>query len=297
MKNELETQEIVLETTSKEAASQSPAEFLRGLFLERKQRNLAYSTRAFARDLGMSQALVSLVMNGKRPLTIKQAAQISVLFGFSKEQAESFIENTLLALPANAKMAKRLRQAKLKGENRAPVYKNYELERFKAIGQWYHLAILDLTTTKWFRSNLAWIARRLGISTIEARDAVTRLLDMGLLEQKDGNLHKTANKIYFATKRSEPAVRSFHQQMIGKALEQLQHTDDEAFDARQISSMTMAIPKSSLALAKERIQAFQKELATLLCVGDCDEVYQLNIQMFPLTKSTENKSKKEGDLK
>ncbi len=289
MKNELETQEISLGSTSREGALQSPSDFLRALFLDRKERNLLYSTRAFARDLGMSQALVSLVMNGKRPLTIKHATQISVLLGFSKDRAESFIESTLLALPSNAKIAKRLRQAKLKGVTHTPAYKNYELERFKAISQWYHLAILDLTTTKNFRSEMDWIARRLGISALEARDAVTRLLDMGLLEQKAGKFSKSSKQIYFATKRSETAVRSFHQQMIGKALEQLQKTDDASFDARHISSMTMAIPKSSLPLAKERIQKFQQELAALLCTGECDEVYQLNVQMFPLTKQDEFK--------
>ncbi|MGK5087092.1 DUF4423 domain-containing protein, partial [Bdellovibrionota bacterium FG-2] len=201
-----------------------------------------------------------------------------------KEQVESFMENTLFALPANAKIAKRLRQARLKGVSCALVFKNYEIERFKAISQWYHLAILDLTTTTGFRSEMAWIASRLGISNLEARDAVVRLIDLGLLEQKASKLHKTENKIYFATQRSEAAVRSFHQQMIGKAIEQLQRTDEASFATREISSMTMAISKSKIPLARERIQKFQKELAALLCVGDCDEVYQFNVQMFPLTK-------------
>ena len=44
--------------TAPQADFQNPADFLRTVFLERKQRNLAYSSRAFARDLGMSQALL-----------------------------------------------------------------------------------------------------------------------------------------------------------------------------------------------------------------------------------------------
>ncbi len=270
---------------------QNPAEILRGIFLDRKGRNQAYSTRAFARDLGISQSLLSMVMSGKRPLTVKQAAQISVLLGFSKEDADRFLESTLLALPENSKALKHLRKSRRnspRGTLFEPIYKNYEIERFKALSQWYHVAILDLTTTHDFKEDSHWIARRLGISPIEATDAVSRLLTLGLLLRIKGKLVKSTHRIYFPTQRSEPAIRSFHQQMIGKAMDQLELVDDASFEARQISAMTMAIPKSAWPEAKARIQKFQQELATFLGQGDCDEIYQMNIQMFPLTQKVEN---------
>jgi uncharacterized protein (TIGR02147 family) len=260
---------------------------LRTLFLERKKRNAAYSTRAFARDLGMSQALVSLVMNGKRPLTVKQAAQISVLLSFSQEQSERFLDSTLLALPENSKALSRLRRERKYspvGATAAPAFKDYDIERFKAISQWYHLSILDLVSTRDFRDDTSWIARRLGISRIEVTDAIARLLDLGLLERREGRLVKSESKIYFATQRSEAAIRSHHRQMIGKAIDQLSLTDPASFEARSISGMTMSIPKSTLPLAFEKIEQFQKELAALLCKGEAEEVYQLNVQLFPLTK-------------
>lgn len=261
------------------------------MFLERKARNAAYSTRAFARDLGISQALLSLVLSGKRPLTVKQAAQMSVLLGFDKDQAQAFLETTLLALPENSKALKRLRRERRAAGATAlpakPHFIDYELERFKALSHWYHLAILDLTTTQGFVDDPVWIARRLGIGPVEARDARERLLTLGLLgiDPATGGVFKRDTQIFFATRKSEGAVRAFHQQMIGKALDQLKRTDQASFDARQISAMTMAIPKSAWPEAKARIQKFQQELAALVTQGDCDEVYQLNVQMFPLTQA------------
>ena len=276
------------------AIPRKPSEILREVFLERKSKNSAYSTRAFARDLGMSQALVSLVFNGKRPLTLKQATQISVLLHFPKDKAEQFIESALMALPENSKALKKIQRARRHGlaaqVASEPLFINLEIERFKAISQWYHLAILDLSTTQGFVSDSVWISRRLNIGPIEARDAMDRLVSLGLARIENGMFCKAQSKIYFPTTRSEVAVRSFHRQMIGKALDQLGKTDETSFQARRISGLTIAIPRSRVEEAKRRIQEFEKELAAFATEGDCDEVYQLNVQIFPLTQAVSKES-------
>jgi uncharacterized protein (TIGR02147 family) len=226
---------------------------LRQTFLEKKRKNPAYSTRAFARDLGMSQSLLSMVLNGKRPLTLKQSSRIASLLNLGSEE---FID--------------------------------YDAERFKAISHWYHFGILDLTTTDRFKNDSAWMAKRLGISKLEIEDAVERLVRLGLLERSGRTLKKANSKVYLATSKSESAVRSFHRQMISKALEELDKTTEKAFNAREISSMTIAVPKSEVPRAKLRIKQFQKDLAAMLNkAGPCNEVYQLNVQFFSLTKETE----------
>lgn len=282
----LETADKVISTkndSSNLLNYQTPAEFLRNIFLDRKSRNTSYSTRAFARDLAISQSLLSLIMNGKRSLTVKQATKMSLLLELPKNIAEKFIYSSVIELPENSISLKHLKDSK---------HKDFEIERFKTLGSWYHVAILDLTTTKDFKENSVWISRRLGISPIEVTDALSRLISLGLLERIENQLIKTNNRIYFATKRSEPAVRKFHKQMISKAIDQLELTDDVSFQARQISSMTMAIPKQLWPEAQSRIQKFQQELAAFLGQGECDEVYQMNIQMFPLTQKVENKKLK-----
>ncbi|MGZ3806078.1 MAG: TIGR02147 family protein, partial [Pseudobdellovibrionaceae bacterium] len=163
--------------------------------------------------------------------------------------------------------------------------KDYDVERVKILSQWHHVAILDLTTTKNFRFNIQWISERLGISAFEARDAVERLLELGLLEKKQNKLQKAESQIYFVTQKSEPAVRSFHKQMISKSILELDKTSDKDFEKREISSITMAVRSDRISEARKRIQSFQKDLAAFLTEGDCDELFQLNLQLFQLSKS------------
>lgn len=253
--------------------SAEPRRFLRELLAERRAKNPSYSGRAFARDLGMSQSLLSLVLNGKRPLTPRQAVQVSGRIGLSRAESERLVGSTFGRAAEAKPIRARERFARL------------ELDRFKLISHWYHLPLLDLATTRGFRRDPAWIARRLGIGEIEARDALDRLISLGLLVEEGGRLRKSQARITFPTARSEVAVRSFHGQMIQKARDELGRTDAAAFRAREISGMTIAVPKRLLPAAQERIRKFQEELAEFLTEEEADEVYQLNLQFFPLTRS------------
>ncbi|MGZ3740999.1 MAG: DUF4423 domain-containing protein, partial [Bdellovibrionota bacterium] len=55
-------------------------------------------------------------------------------------------------------------------------------------------------------------------------------------------------------------------------------------EERDITSMTMAIDPRRLPLAKTLIRKFRFRLADLLETGDRTEVYNLNVQLVPVTK-------------
>ena len=63
----------------KEGLTNDPCYFIREAYAARRVKNATYSLRAFARDLGVSHPLLSQVLNGRRPLTLKQAHKISAL--------------------------------------------------------------------------------------------------------------------------------------------------------------------------------------------------------------------------
>jgi uncharacterized protein (TIGR02147 family) len=261
-----------------DAIAVSPAEWLRGVFLDRKAKNGAYSTRAFARDIGMSQSLLSRVMSGKRPLTLKQITGIAILLNLGPEETQRLQENTLYWLPKNAKVSRMLREKMRKNGSAAGPLKpffDYDEEIFRTIAQWYHYAILELSETQNFKDDPNWIARRLGISPVEALDARNRLLSIGLLRKTESRILKTHHKFYVQTKRSTQAIRSFHK---------------KSFKKRDISGITLSVNPKQLAEVRKRIEKFQSELVDLLAQGKCTEVYQLNVQLFPLTQESQEKS-------
>lgn len=270
-------------------ATIKPTEYLQKLYLERRERNRFYSMRAFARDIGLSQAYVSMILNGKKPLTLKQATRISALLALEPEKTEAFL-NAVLASTSKTMEKSNVRLSLSLSKN-----KNYgwftdiKSDRLAAISRWYHLPILDLATTKTFRNDPKWIAARLGISPVEAADALGRLIRLGFLKRAGGKLEKAVLQCYFQTQHSETAIRAFHKEMIAKAASKLDQTSDKEFNKRSISGVTLAIDLKHLEAAKQKIKNFQQEMSELVTDGPCTEVYQLNVQFFPLTQDVKEK--------
>jgi len=260
-----------------ETPVRDPVSFLRDQFIEKRRKNAKYSISAFARDLGLSVSFLSRLLRGERPLTVKQAVQIAALMGLDPTQTERLVHSVVSRSPKNRRLAQKLRDA-------APVSPSYfAVERFKAISQWYHFAILSLTFVEDFQSSTAWIAKRLGISKIEAQDAIDRLFELGLLEQRGKRWVQTSKNLFIKTQRSELAVREFQLQMIDKSKEALKQTEQEAFEARYMAGSTLAVDRKKIPLLRERIQKFQLEIAELAKSETYTDVYHLNLHLFPIT--------------
>ena len=218
------------------------------------------------------------------------------MLGLNSEQIDQSISSLVRNASENSKISKKFIKA-IKNKKSSDSVKTsqsltyYEVERFKAISEWYHLAILNLTLTTDFNSNPIFIAKRLGITSIEAHDAIERLLNLGLLERSKGKLRKTKQALYIKTASSERAVRDFISQTMDRGKLALKNTSQEDFDNRCMPGITLPINLKSLAMLKERILKFQLEIIDLAKAESYDEVYQFNLNLFPLTQSL-NQNKK-----
>ncbi len=267
---------------------------LRELFEERRSRNAAYSLSAFARDLGVSISVLSRTLNGRRPASLKLGLQISAALGLSQGQSKALTASILHAAPKAAKISKKLR-TQLENEtaqagdwNGTPTYTTVELERFKSISNWYHLAILNLARLADFDSDPVAISARLGILSSEAKSAIDRMIALGLLvEDQDGKLTRSNVSFYIQTQKSEVAMRRFHTQMMQKATEQLQDGSPEAFQKRLINGVTLACSSEQIETIKDKINEFQDSLIGFVAgsTNEPNQVYQFNVQLFPLTVS------------
>jgi uncharacterized protein (TIGR02147 family) len=79
------------------------------------------------------------------------------------------------------------------------------------------------------------------------------------------------------------ALFNYHKNLLNLSQDILEQV---AADKRDVSGMTLGISKEQLPLLKEKIREFRQEILKLVSVDTHpEEVIQLNIQMFPLTKS------------
>lgn len=250
-----------------------PKDFLRRIVERRRQLKSAYSLRAFARDLGMSHSHLSRILNGKKPVAYHQAIRLAKVLEFAPEERQHFLDSV------NEQIA---RSPSKKRHRRPPSVARLKTDQFRIISDWYHTAILELMLLPRFQPSFSWIARALGISAQEAEQAVERLVRLGLVVKSEHGWRRQTNHLIIPTAVSIDAIRKFHEQMIRKALRQLEPGAEGEFGQRDITGTTMALDPSKLAEAKRRLKRFRTRLMQFVGEDSPGAVYQLNIQFFPL---------------
>lgn len=75
--------------------TKTAADYLVGIFNERKDKNPRYSLRAFARSLGVSSGQLSEILSGKRPLSHKLGRRIAVAMALTEDESQKL--NNLIA--------------------------------------------------------------------------------------------------------------------------------------------------------------------------------------------------------
>lgn len=240
----------------------------------RKDKNPAYSLRAFAKSLSMSPAQLSQLVSGKRPLTLKTFEKVArelMLSPIEKKRAlEALAQSVAQELhPNNLQMKE---------------------DEFRLVSDWYHFAILSLTKVKGAKKDPVWIAKRLGIAIIDAKLAVERLERMGVLSPGE-TFKQITEPIRVLSEVPSQAIQKWHRQMISMATEKLSHVP---VDRRDYSGMVMAIDPKNLPRAKKAIEDFQEELVSLMEQGEPTEVYAMSCQLYPLTPLTPAPERKDA---
>ena len=244
----------------------------------RKMANPQYSLRAFARGLGLSPAFISKLLRGEKDLSMETALSIAEKLGYNEMQTMQFCK---LVQIAKAKTPE-LRGALSGGAPIEEDFSSVSLESFQVISDWYHYAILELSTCTAGELTGKTISSRLGISVEEARAAMNRLVRVGLLQSVGGRWKKSDPFIATPTDRPSRALRNFHAQMIEKAKSAL---ETQTVEERDITGVTLAISADKIEIAKKEIKNFRRKMARLLESDKPTEVYQLNLQFFALSKS------------
>ncbi len=163
-----------------------------------------------------------------------------------------------------------------------------EKEKFDFLSKWHVVAIYVLVDLADFKPDPAWIVKRLGgsVTLTQAKSALENLQKLGMLEPDlERGFRQISGAVTVADDTRSIAVFNYHQSMIRLAAEAMRRIPA---NQREMNGATVAIPLAKLPELKEKIRAFRKEINQLASsFENPDQVYQLNIQFFPLTTSEE----------
>lgn len=241
-------------------------------FAHAQLKNPAYSLRSYARQVGVSPGALSQALKGKRR--------------FSKKMVEK-ICNKLLLSPDKTRQALKSFESAIEGFDLK--YTELSSDIYHAISDWEHFAIISLLDLKLSKHDHALFAELLSISEQKAKEAIDRLLRLKLIKKlPSGRYSKLHARIKTSDEISSLSLKKAHMQSFEKAKDSLLN---DPLNERDITSITMAIDPKRMQGAKDMIRKFQDQLAQYLEAGNKSQVYQLSVQLFPISKNT-SKSKR-----
>lgn len=232
-------------------------------FERRVVANPKYSLRAFARDLGIHSGTLSNILNQRRSVGTKGLSHILKKLPLSATDKKKILSD--LISPS-------------RGPSEEPLLIDEDI--LSVIQDWEHYAIMAYLQLRKAKKTPGDIAKALRLSQAKTLRALTNLEKVGLLKREGGNLEITRKNLITSRGIPSPALREAHGQYIDKAKSAL---TDFSVNERDITGTTMAVSIKNLPRAKELIQQFRLELSEILEQGEADDIYRLNIQLFPLT--------------
>ena len=239
---------------------------LKRTFADRCRKNPSYSLRAFSRSLSMDSSTVSAILNGKRPLTLKTARKIVEGLNISNPvEAQTLLIETLTASKVPTEAG----------------YTEMALEQAEAVASWEHFAILALLEIKDFKGHDRGISERLNIPLGIVWECLRRLEKLGLVRKGKAGWELTGKNMSTPSQIPSGALREGLRQNILKALDSLEH---DPVEVRDITGITMAVSRRRLPEVRKMIQEFRRNVSQFMEDGRRTSVYQLNIQLFPLSQ-------------
>lgn len=240
---------------------------------QRQRINPSYSLRAYSNFLGLHSSTLSQVLNGKRTLPLKNAKKVADKLNLGVKDKTLFFES-LYRLKTNIDDIKIDRN-----DDRFILDESYS----KVIAEWEHYAVLTLFDLTNFSASIDEITNRLGITTLRAEVVLNNLLICNLIHKnKDGIFQKTHSKVRTTEDVTMKALRDSHLETLEMGKSKLEEIDVEL---RDFSAMTIAMDLEKLPEVKTIIREFRQKVSALLRDGNKTDVYQLAIQLYPLTKA------------
>jgi uncharacterized protein (TIGR02147 family) len=259
-------------------------EWLAAVFKEAKSQDESYSYAKYSTDLAVGSSNAHSIITGKRNLTPKTMGHIIdalAMTGIGKKYLEALVTYERATDSANRDQA----FAELMRQKTRALSTDLDRNQLRFFEHWYHAAILELLRLPAANDDPEWIASTLNPQPhlTEVKKALALLEELKYIAHMDGRLRPTDAIISTGDEASGIALSSFHQQMIEIAKRAV--TDSPAIE-REISSLTLSVPRGMRDQIKSEIVAFRKRILHLSqSTQDAEEVIQVNFQLFSLGRT------------
>ena len=171
--------------------------------------------------------------------------------------------------------------ARIRLLNRRRIFNSLDLDLFSIIADSHHFAIMELLRIKELsEGDFKEIAESLGITSIEAKVAIERLLALKLIYKTETDRLSPSGSFLTKSQTPSSAIRKHHRQLIKKATDSI---EAQEIDSRELRTLTLAIGREDLPEFSKLFDEFQKQVRNLAEKNqNKDGVYAWTMQFFDL---------------
>jgi uncharacterized protein (TIGR02147 family) len=259
--------------------------FLKDVFAFRKRQAAKFSYRFLSRRAGFkSPNFLKLVAEGQRNLGLESIAKVAKGLDLKRTEGEYF-ECLVRMNQARSHDEKNRFYRRMMSVKGVGTVRKLENAAFEYFSRWYIPVVRELLLFGDRKSTPEDIAPFLSpsITPAEARHSVSILLSLGLI-QKDPEDRWLPVETNLTT---GPEIRSlvianYHREMLRLASESMERFPPEE---RDVTAVVLSVRRDRMPEIKEKTAEFRKALLEMATeTEDPDQVVQVNVQVFPLTR-------------
>ena len=257
-------------------------EFLRDYFEEKRRSTSFFSYRYIGRKLDLDPSNIVKIILGKRHLSKTGIKKVIAFLKLTGRRALYF--ETLVAFNKSKKEkeSKELFEALL--SLKSVVTTKVSANRYQFYKRWYYTAVAALLYYYEFDGNYKALAEQLDppISVKQAKESIKLLEELNFIRKNDAGKYEHTNTMITTGKEWRSiAIKSFQEETLKLALHSL-HNHSKI--KRDISTLSITVSKDDLEQIKEITREYRESVLKVVDESENpDRVYQLNIQLFPLT--------------
>ena len=258
-------------------------EFLRDGLSGKRRRNGSFSTRAAAAFLGLGSGTLSRIISGGRDIGPALLPRIIDFLGLKAREAEYF--SLLVRLNKSANPGKK-RQCyekimRMRGESRRKIPE----EQFHVFDKWYNLSLLQLFRIVPDCADSGKLGGLLDppVSGAKTRKAIELLERTGFIgKNQRGGFTPVEPSMTTGETWSGMAIHGFQRTVARMAVDAIDRFPKQE---RDFSTLTVCFSSEKLAAIREIIRKARDEILSIEEKEETpDRVYQMNFQVFPLSR-------------
>jgi uncharacterized protein (TIGR02147 family) len=257
--------------------------FLADYYAKRKAREPKFSHRYFAMKAGYnSSGYFSNLVKGTNNLSDKYIDKFIVGLELNEKEAQWFRHMVDYTHAASA-------QAKQDIFDQMVKLLPKKMRRLKSrqrefYSKWYYVAVHQLLAVMDFSDDYPSLARRVSppLRVPEAKNAIRLLEELGLILKDQNSFYRPSEQAMIGGKEvGTQVIHEFQNHMMDLAKDSQCRVEPEE---RQIQTTTVTVNAKSKARIQAKIKQMQQEIFDIIqSESNEDQVYQLNLQFFPLS--------------